>query len=428
MSLPRLRPLAVDSAVALGFAAVGCIAGAYYQPPGWRAFDGPGYVLACLTALPLVARRRFPLPAVLASAAGYAVYLGCGYQPSVNFWAPAVALLSLAGRRPLGVALAGAVPVVAVIVLSGVSGRLHPALTAAQALLVPVVAIAFGHTRHLLVRANARLRDVTAELVAEQEERARDAVTLERMAIARELHDVVAHHMSVITIQAGLAETVLTSDVPMARKALGHIALTGREALDELRRLLTVLRVRSDDDGQGTPYGAAPRLDRLPDLISGATAAGLDVRFTARGEPGPLPPVVDVCAYRVVQEALTNVIKHAPGARVALTVDHTPDEVVLVVRNDAVRDGGGPDGSDGRAGRGGRAAHGGRAGRTRTDGRPETVPGTGLGLIGMRERVKICGGRLSAAPHDGGGFEVVAVLPLRASRHASPGEPEGQER
>ncbi|MFC1228149.1 MULTISPECIES: sensor histidine kinase [Streptomyces] len=421
MSLPRLRPLAVDSAIALGFAAVGCIAGAYYQPPGWRAFDGPGYVLACLTALPLVARRRFPFPVVLASAAGYAVYLGCGYQPSVNFWAPAVALLSLAGRRPLAVALAGAAPVTAVIVLSGASGRLHPALTAAQAVLVPVVAIAFGHTRHLLVRANARLREVTAELVAEQEARARNAVTLERMAIARELHDVVAHHMSVITIQAGLAETVLTSDVPMARKALGDIARTGRGALDELRRLLTVLRVRSDDDGEGTPYEAAPRLDRLPDLISGATAAGLDVRFTARGEPVLLPPIVDVCAYRVVQEALTNVIKHAPGARVTLTVDHTPDEIVLVVRDDAVRDnvvrdGSGPDG------------RGGPDGRTRTDERPETVPGTGLGLIGMRERVKICGGRLSAAPHDGGGFEVVAVLPLHTSRRTFPGEPEGQER
>ncbi|MFC8389474.1 sensor histidine kinase [Streptomyces sp. NPDC057238] len=403
MTLSRSRPSPTDAVVALGFAAVGCLAGAYYRPPGWHAFDGLGYVLACLTALPLALRRRLPVSTVLASAGAYAVYLGCGYQPSVNVWTPVVGLLSLAGCRPLPVAWAGSVPVAAVMALSGLTGRLHPALVAAQAVLVPVVAIAFGHTRYLLVRANARLRVVTADLVAEQEARARNAVTLERMAIARELHDVVAHHMSVITIQAGLAETVLTSDVPAARSALRAVAETGRGALDELRRLLTVLRVQSDDDGQEAPYEAAPRLDRLPELVSSATAAGLDIRFTAAGEPVPLPPVVDVCVYRVAQEALTNVIKHAPGARVALTLDYTPDEVVLMVRND-----GGPDG------------------RARTGERPETVPGSGLGLIGMRERARICGGHLSAAPHDGGGFEVEVVLPLHASRRARPEESEGQ--
>ncbi|MBT3154730.1 sensor histidine kinase [Streptomyces sp. CHD11] len=403
MTPSRLRPSSTDSVIAFGFAAVSCIAGAYYQPPGWRTFDGLGYVLACLTALPLAARRRSPVATVLASAAAYATYLGCGYQPSVNVWAPVVGLLSLAGCRPLAVAWAGGVPVAAVMALSGFAGRLHPALVAAQAVLVPVVAISFGHTRYLLVRANARLREVTADLMAEQEARARNAVTLERMAIARELHDVVAHHMSVITIQAGLAETVLTSDAPAARGALRIVAETGRGALDELRRLLTVLRVQSDDDGQEAPYEAAPRLDRLPELVDGATAAGLDIRFAASGAPVPLPPIVDVCVYRVAQEALTNVIKHAPGARVVLTVDYTPDEVVLGVRDD-----GGPDG------------------RTRTDERPETVPGSGLGLIGMRERARICGGRLSAAPHDGGGFEVEAVLPLPAPRRARPEESEGQ--
>lgn len=403
MTLSRLRPWSTDLVIALGFAAAGCVAGAYYRPPGWRAFDGLGYVLACMTALPLATRRRLPVPTVLASAAAYAVHLGCGYQPSVNVWAPVVGLLSLAGCRPIAVAWAGGVPVAAVMALSGFAGRLHPALVAAQSILVPVVAISFGHTRYLLVRANARLRDVTANLMAEQEARARNAVTLERMAIARELHDVVAHHMSVITIQAGLAETVLTSDVPAARSALRVVAETGRGALDELRRLLTVLRVQSDDDGQEAPYEAAPRLDRLPELVNGATAAGLDIRFAASGEPVPLPPIVDVSLYRVAQEALTNVIKHAPGTQVALSLDYTPDEVVLGIRND-----GAPDG------------------RTRMDERPETVPSSGLGLIGMRERARICGGRLSATPIDGGGFEVEVVLPLHAPRRARPEEPEGQ--
>ncbi|BFO14480.1 hypothetical protein SHKM778_08680 [Streptomyces sp. KM77-8] len=288
--LRRLPPLLADTAVAVAFAAAGCIAGAYYRPPGWHTFDGPGYALSCLTALPLAVRRRLPVTAVAASAAAYAVYLGLGYQPSVNVWTPVVALLGVAGCRPLAVSWAAAAPVTAVMALSGLSGRLHPSLVVAQAALVPVVAIAFGHTRYLLVRANARLRAVTADLVAGQEARARNAVTLERMAIARELHDVVAHHLSVITIQAGLAETVLTSDVPLARSALRNVAETGRGALDELRRLLTVLRVRSDDDGQDAPYEAAPRLDRLPELVGGAGAAGLDIRFTTVGEPVPCRP------------------------------------------------------------------------------------------------------------------------------------------
>ena len=401
--LPPLPPLPTDTAIAVGFAAVTCIAGTYYQPPGWHTFDGLGYVLSCLTALPLAVRRRLPVPTVLASAAAYAVYLGFGYQPSVNVWTPVVGLLSLAGYRPLAVCWAAAVPVGAVMALSGITGLLPPALVVAQAVLVPVVAIAFGHTRYLLVRTNARLREVTADLVAEQEARARDAVTLERMAIARELHDVVAHHMSVITIQAGLAETVLTSDVPVARTALRTVAETGRGALDELRGLLTVLRVQSDHDGQEAPYEAAPRLDRLPELVRGATAAGLDIRFTAASEPVPLPPIVDVCLYRVAQEALTNVIKHAPGARVALTLGYSRDQVVLTIRDD-----GGPDR------------------RTRTPERRETVPGSGLGLIGMRERARICGGRLSAAPQDGGGFEVEVALPLPVPRHARREEPEGR--
>ncbi|MBP0458335.1 sensor histidine kinase [Streptomyces montanisoli] len=410
MNSTRLRPAAFDAALALGIAVVTCIAGAYYHPPGWRAFDGVGYTLACLSALPLAARRRLPVMVVLASAAVYAVYLGCGYQPSVNWWSPVVGLLSLAGCRPVAVSWAAAVPVASVTALSGFAGHLHLALVAAQALLVPVVAIAFGHTRYLLLRANADLRQVTADLVAEREAHARDAVALERIAIARELHDVVAHHMSVVTVQAGLAETVLTSDVPAARGALATIAETGRGALDELRRLLTVLRVQSDDDGredgrEEAPYEAAPRLDRLPELVAGAASAGLDIRFAATGDPVPLPSVVEVCVYRVAQEALTNVIKHAPGAHVALTLDHTPDEVVLAVRNDS-----GP-GQPGLP-----AKHHGA--------RRETAPGSGLGLIGMRERVRICGGRLVAAPRDGGGFEVEVVLPAQALRRTRPEEPE----
>ncbi|WP_318205642.1 sensor histidine kinase [Streptomyces sp. SCL15-4] len=402
MTWSRTGAMAADSVIAVGFAVAACIAGIYYQPPGWRAFDATGAVLGCLTALPLAARRRLPFLTVLVSSAGYAVYLGCGYQPSVNVWAPAAALLSLAGCRPLAVSWAAAVPVAVVTGLSGLTGRLHLALVAAQTVLVPVATVAFGHTRYLLVRANAKLRQATADLVAEQEARARNAVTLERMAIARELHDVVAHHMSVITIQAGLAETVLTSDVPTARDALRNVAETGRGALDELRRLLTVLRVQADDDREEVPYEAAPRLDRLPELVGGATAAGLDIRFTAPPEPVPLSPVAEVCVYRVAQEALTNVIKHAPGARVDFTLDRILDEVVLVVRDD-----------------------GGRNGRVRRDGRPEPVPGSGLGLIGMRERVRICGGRLSAAPHEGGGFAVEVVLPVHAPRRARPEEPGG---
>ncbi|MER7485290.1 hypothetical protein ABTY20_05040 [Streptomyces sp. NPDC126497] len=136
MPLSRSRPSPADPVVALGLAAAGCVAGAYYRPPGWHAFDGTGPVLACPTALPLAVRRRLPGATVPASAAAYAVYPGCGHQPSVNVWTPVVGLLSLAGCRPLAVAWAGGVPVAAVTALSGLAGHPHLALVAARAVLV----------------------------------------------------------------------------------------------------------------------------------------------------------------------------------------------------------------------------------------------------------------------------------------------------
>jgi signal transduction histidine kinase len=201
----------------------------------------------------------------------------------------------------------------------------------------------------------------------------------ERARIARELHDVVAHGMSVVALQAVGGRRVLATDPAQAREAFDTIERVTSDCLDEMRRLLGILR--ADDDQ--APLAPQPTLDQITVLVEQARSAGAEVDVTVSGNAGKLPPGVELSAYRIVQEALTNALKHAPGAHVFLRLGY--EEASLVV--EVVDDGAGE------------------------RGRPPQSPSHGHGLIGMRERVELFGGTLDVGPRPGGGFGVRARLP-----------------
>jgi signal transduction histidine kinase len=230
------------------------------------------------------------------------------------------------------------------------------------------------------------LEERTAELERAREELARRAVAEERLRLARELHDVVAHAMSVIAVQSGVGAHVADSRPEEVGKALAAIETTSRAALTELRRLLGVLRQDSEVQASLTPV---PGLANLDSLLAEVGKAGLAVRLRVEGTPLQLPAGVDLSAYRIVQEALTNVVKHAGPAHAQVTIGYRDQEVTVEVTDDGR--GAVPPASDGRA-------------------------GTGHGLIGMRERVGAFNGDLEVGPRPGGGFRVAARLPLAPGR------------
>ena len=246
--------------------------------------------------------------------------------------------------------------------------------------------MAAGPVRPQLPGYAARLEQRTAELEQAREALARQAVTEERLRLARELHDVVAHAMSVIAVQSGVGAHVADSRPGEVGKALAAIEATSRAALTELRRLLGVLRQDGEPQASLTP---APGLANLEGLLAEVAEAGLAVRLRVEGAPSPLPAGVDLSAYRIVQEALTNVVKHAGPAHAQVTIRYRDQEVAVEVIDD------GP----------GVAA-------VAADGRR----GTGHGLIGMVERVAAFGGDLEVGPRPGGGSGVAARLPLAADR------------
>jgi signal transduction histidine kinase len=207
-------------------------------------------------------------------------------------------------------------------------------------------------------------------------------VAAERGRIARELHDVIAHSVSLMGVQAGAVERVLERDPDRAREALRSIQATARESVGELRRLLGILRADQE------PAGLAPQpgLGALAALIEESRRAGLPTELAVDGEARPLPAGVELSAYRVAQEALTNVRKHAPGARTSVVVRYGPDDLELCVRNAAAATNG-----------------------------AEPASGTSHGLVGMRERVALYGGSLEARPEPGGGFLVRARLPVEVA-------------
>ncbi|MGK5545112.1 sensor histidine kinase [Streptomyces sp. URMC 127] len=375
-----------DALLAVSLAVLTTVFSLQYAPDGWPPFDATAIVLTGVVYLPLAFRRQAPWLVLALSCAGYTAYAAQGFQPSAIVWGPVLAFFTIACLKPPRAVGACALPTAVVWTYGSLaSGVLSAEVCVGQTAVVLGVAWVFGATIRELGVRNRRLAELTARLREEQEARARHAVTEERLRIARELHDVVAHHLSVLSVQSGLASYVFDSDPGTARGALDTIHTTARQSLEEMRGLLQVLRISPDGTEMtgGPAGGPAPGLERLDELVDRVGAAGVAVDVAVRGARRPLAPGPDLCAFRILQEALTNVLKHAGAARVSLLLDYGPE--ILTVR---VTD----DGGSGEA--------------------PRDATGGGHGLIGMRERVRMYGGLFRAGPLRPRGFEVMFTLPL----------------
>jgi signal transduction histidine kinase len=345
-------------------------------------------VLALVFTLAPLARRQLPFAAPMASlvAVGAMTFVAEEYVPSAATSVIGLALVAgVVGAynepRIAAAGLALAWGVIALVVAQdpgeNLVGSLVAGLVATACWLVGL-----GWYRRSAYAAGLRERAERAE--RERETAARAAVAEERARIARELHDVVAHSVSVMVLQTGAVRRLLRDDQAQEREALGTVERTGREALAEMRRLLGVLRT-PDEQAELAPQ---PGLSELPALVARAEAAGLPVELQVEGEPAPLPVGVDLSAYRIVQEALTNTLKHAGPAHAQVAIRYRRDAVEIEITDD---------------GRG-----------------PAPVNGGGHGLVGMRERATLYGGELRTGAGDGGGFTVRARLPIPTSESWPP--------
>src|SRR4051794_2575725 len=332
-------------------------------------------------ALPLLARRRAPLLVlVLVIALGYAGYArGASVGGSLQAWIVLnVALYSVAAHCDRRRAIVGGVIVAAFVLLFEIpalveGGRVDD--LAGEWLFLGGVWLLGRWVRQRRQRT-ADLERQAADLEADRSALAREAVADERARIAREMHDAVAHSVSVMVLQAGAAEQVLASSPERARESLVTIQDTGREAIVELRRMLGLLR----DPVADASLAPQPGVGRLDALLEQVRAAGLPVELTVEGEPRRLPPGIDRSAYRIVQEGLTNTLKHAGPAHASVRLRYDDRALELEVLDDG---------------------HG-----------PQDAGGGGFGLLGMRERAALYGGVLAADARPGGGYSLRARLPL----------------
>ncbi|MEO3802038.1 histidine kinase [Nonomuraea sp. B1E8] len=384
--LSALHPLVLDGAVALSLV-VGTWLWDWYGPDMGKPSDLLSTALTLSANGPLVLRRRAPMTVMTICAATSLTYHYLGYHVALNSIALLVMLYTVAVHRSWKASAAGGVMVVTVWTHAS---TLQPNVALGSALgsavLLATCGLGAGLSARLLAQRTRQLATLAQQLQDEQETAARRAVTRERVKIARELHDVVAHHMSVISVQAGLGRFVALSDPATAHATLGVILETGHEALNELRRLLSILRIEADDEG-GALYTIAPGLRNLDALAERMRVAGLPVEVAVEGTVRMLPPGLNLCAYRIVQESLTNVLKHAGRARTRVRVTYGPASLTVHVTND-----------------------GAPAVPARKSG--------GHGLIGMTERVRLYRGTIITRRLPHGGFEVLATLPLCSSDEA----------
>ena len=382
----RLRaagPWVLDGLLALAAAAFGVslLASALPFDPGspraWAA-----YLLVLAHTLPLAVRRRWPLAVLVWALATGAAFALLGPNLVVLTVALLIYVYTVAARCPRRVSLTGLAATEATLVLVWLV-RPRAIGTDASTLIADCLILAaawwLGDGTRRRQEAVAAAQQRAAELEQAREELARRAVTEERLRIARELHDVVAHSMSIIAVQSGVGVHVLDSQPEEARKALAAVEATSRQALVEMRRLLGVLRQEAEPQGSLAP---APGLAEVEALAAEVARAGVRVEVRIEGTPAELPAGLDLSAYRIVQEALTNVVRHAGPATARVAIRYRPGRLAVEVVD------------DGRGGDPGDQGH---------------------GIPGMRERAALYGGTLEAGPLPDGGFRVAATLPREES-------------
>jgi signal transduction histidine kinase len=334
------------------------------------------------TTVPLAWRSAFPVMTVALATGGLALAALLGFPAGdlvVPYLAPLVALYSVGVQASvLGMLTAAAIGLGAftAVVLASPAEQLSDLGFIAAGI---AAALAVGRAVRQMGFETDTLTARAAELERSHDEAARAAIAAERARIARELHDVIGHSISVMGVQAGAVRRVLSPEQEREREALLGVERVGREAVTEMRRLLGFLRPAEEMD-RGS--GPAPTLERVDDLIGEMRRAGLDVDLAVQGELDDLSAGRALAAFRILQEALTNTLKHAPGAHVRAVLRRTPEELAIEVTDD---------GGDGPL--------------------PPASNGGGYGMVGMRERLALYGGTLEAGPTGDGGYAVVAHLP-----------------
>ncbi|MEU6345333.1 sensor histidine kinase [Streptomyces sp. NPDC046977] len=377
--LPR-RPWIAS--VVLAFVQVVGTTAASHNGTGHVPLDHFGYLLLLAGPVALLWRRRAPVVVAAVVSAVTLVYLAAGYAYGPVFLSVVAAYFSAvaAGRRRSVFVVAACLYTAYVLVTLWLYRYLPPTgdhraswaqVSGAAAWLLAILAVA----ELWRLRRESYVRERR-----ERAEEARRRADEERLRIARELHDVLAHSISVINVQAGVALALMDERPEQARQALTTIKAASKEALGEVRQVLGTLRAPGE-----APRSPAPGLDRLPELLEQAAGAGLGVEVTREGTAVPLPPGVDLAAFRIVQEALTNIIRHSGSRRASLRIVHRAREIELCVDDE------GP--------------------ATATAAQSPDADG-GNGLLGMRERAAALGGHVVAGPRPGGGFRVLARLPF----------------
>ncbi len=388
------RPWVFDITLTAVLLILGLVLLFTYRPADgidYREPDALGVLLVVAWTAPLAFRRVAPLPVAFLLAVLNLPFLFLDYSVPTAAVVGLIVIYSLGAYTTFVRGLAGLAAMYAttVLYLVVVSDR-YPDAESVGA--VGAAFVTLGYFGAWAIGRSVRAPRIYAreqEQRADQLERTREAevraaLAEQRGQIARELHDVVAHHVSVMTVQAAGARRTLDRDPERSKEALGSIEDTGRSALAEMRRIVGVLRGPSDDGADTPKRSPQPGLADLPELVEQLDSAGLGVGVTVSGQERPLPLGIDLTAYRIVQEALTNTLKHAGTGEANVAVSYAPAELEVRVTDSGA----------------GRQAAG-----------PAELPGHGL--LGMRERVALYGGELSAGNRPGGGFEVRARIPLR---------------
>jgi signal transduction histidine kinase len=380
----ELPPRAQDAGLVLAVAAAMVLTISLAEEPGaGRSPDVLAYLLGAGVAALLLLRRRWPLGVLIASIGVLSVYFGLDYDA----FSAAVPLAAAAYSAAVaGKGLPAAALLAAFVVIGGSVARLDEGDSLAEVLREGLITDAALLAAVLLLGEAVRNRrawaeEVRARLRRAEQDRDREAerrVQQERLRIAREMHDVLAHTIAAINVQAGVAGDVIDEAPDKARASLQEIRRQSREAIAELKATLGVLR----GGGTAAPRAPAPGLAELDGLVEMAAGAGVRVEVSVAGAVRPLPATVDLSAYRIVQESLTNVMRHAHASEATVSVRYDPEAVVLVVQDNGSGDGNGAGGER-----------------------------DGHGLIGMRERAAALGGTLEAGTRPGGGFLVQATLP-----------------